>query len=139
MPYRRKASRVGIWVQRSTHTIVAGPTMAIYGRARTLGPKTRDRPWICSKNHFQRDPEVFVGPRSTPGTPDMFLGKFVGNTFAQHVVPERFFGFRSVFGSQDLIFALGTYFNVFQHEVESGHTHSLRHYFLHKFVAHKCS
>ena len=33
-------------------------------------PKTRDRPWICSKNHFQRDPEVFVGPRSIhPGPP----------------------------------------------------------------------
>ena len=68
----------------------------------------------------------------------MFLGKFVGITFAQNVVTERIFGFRSVFGSQDLIFALATFY-VFQHAVESGHTNSLRHYILRKFVAHKFS
>ena len=48
----------------------------------------------------------------------MFLGKFVGNTFGQNIVPERIFGFRSVFGSQDLIFALATLFYVFQHAID---------------------
>ncbi len=62
---------------------------------------------------FKGIPKCLLGQGVYTRDPRQVFNKICGNTFAQHVVPERIFGFRFVFGYQDLIFALATFFKCF--------------------------